>query len=652
MKIPPKKPHFFKPILPGFKNGLKIPIVFLKYVKEYEHIKRAILKKAGKKWRVKLNDQRFEAGWGKFTVENDVQLGDMLVFRHEGNMEFERLPGKFSRENGLINKKCGLIIRDERQRSWNLKLYTSTSQVYIGGKWAEFRDANDIKEGDHIKFVVVSNGKRPIWKFHDLRGNASLQPDGKKFKLDAKSVSTQGTTCLKIETSDVTSPKAQVPASTSANDANPHFISIMKPYTISKHFLYIPLAFAKSNGWMNRRCEMILMDEQQRSWSVRLGPVSDQHIGVHGGWQKFREANDVQVGDTYRFELISNEKIPVAYFHPAMKDPPKKPRFFKPIVLGFKDGLTVPIGFFKYLKGNGNRYAMLRRASKKWFVKMNGRRLEEGWEEFVKDHDLQLGDILVFRHEGEMEFEVTVFDSRYYLRGSPSLQPEVKKKNLDAERISDKVTDLRLKTSDVTAPESQVAASTSADTNPHFASTVKSYAIYLPMNFAKSNGLMDKREMILVDEKQRSWPVWLGRMDHHIKRDGHTQFIKANGVQDRTEDRRNKDVSLPSEVFGQVVITLRVLLPWVSSSIPMTSETRAKPHKKSLHCPPASLAVLSPTGQDGGGVSCVWSRSDAVGMASIKSLPSKFIRGVWPSGHYTKGIAALGLEFDSHDQRD
>ncbi|KAK4347573.1 hypothetical protein RND71_033912 [Anisodus tanguticus] len=30
-----------------------------------------------------------------------------------------------------------------------------------------------------------------------------------------------------------------------------------------------------------------------------------------------------------------------------------------------------------------------------------------------------------------------------------------------------------------------------------------------------------------------------------------------------------------------------------------------------------------------GGVSCVWSRSDAVGMASIKSLPSKFS----PPGH-------------------
>ncbi|KAJ8538804.1 hypothetical protein K7X08_030100 [Anisodus acutangulus] len=98
------------------------------------------------------------------------------------------------------------------------------------------------------------------------------------------------------------------------------FFSIIKSYSVSKHFLdvglyngfkleqYIPLAFAKSNGWMNRCCEMILMDEQRRSRSVRLGPVSDKHIGIHGGWQKFREANDVQVGDTYRFELISNGK--------------------------------------------------------------------------------------------------------------------------------------------------------------------------------------------------------------------------------------------------------------------------------------------------------------------------------------------------------
>ncbi|KAK6781594.1 hypothetical protein RDI58_019390 [Solanum bulbocastanum] len=503
MKIPSKKPHFFKPILPGFKNGIKIPIGFLKYLKGYEHIKRAVLKRGGKKWRIKLNELRFEEGnWGKFVEENDLQLGDLLVFRHEGNMEFEVsvfdsshcdreyaeylqeegeggggrartveeiskefefkeaathnqshvvcnvtayclskcyfcLPGKFARANGLINKKCSLIIRDEKRRSWSLKLYTSYSQVYIGGRWAELRDANDIKEGDHITFKVVANGEMPIWefhtnvtekskryimssheafrkieaakditlshphfvctmksyylskcslrvpvsfarlnglknrtctitirdkcrswtfklyargvhtyivggwhkfcivnclkegdylmfeildngekpilKFHDMRGNASPQPEGKKINLNAKSVSTEATG-VKIKTPCVTTPKA-LPASSSANDATPHFISIIKPSSIFKHFLYIPLAFAKSNGWMNRRFEMILMDEQQRSWPVQLGPMSDDHIKIHIGWRKFKEANDVQVGDIYRFELINNEKIPVAYFH-------------------------------------------------------------------------------------------------------------------------------------------------------------------------------------------------------------------------------------------------------------------------------------------------------------------------------------------------
>ncbi|KAM3246661.1 hypothetical protein P3L10_008428 [Capsicum annuum] len=49
------------------------------------------------------------------------------------------------------------------------------------------------------------------------------------------------------------------------------------------------------------------------------------------------------------------------------------------------------------------------------------------------------------------------------LRGSLSLQAEVKTKKLDAERMSDK--GLRLKTLSTTTPESQLAASTSVDVN-------------------------------------------------------------------------------------------------------------------------------------------------------------------------------------------
>nr|XP_016501699.1 PREDICTED: B3 domain-containing protein REM1-like [Nicotiana tabacum] len=59
---------------------------------------------------------------------------------------------------------------------------------------------------------------------------------------------------------------------------------------------------------------MILRDEKQRLWPVQVGPVGHQ-FSITRGWRQFREANNVQVGDTYKFELIDNGTIPVAHFH-------------------------------------------------------------------------------------------------------------------------------------------------------------------------------------------------------------------------------------------------------------------------------------------------------------------------------------------------
>ncbi|XP_059315662.1 putative B3 domain-containing protein REM15 [Lycium ferocissimum] len=219
------------------------------------------------------------------------------------------VPKLFARENGLRDRKCRITIRDE-QRSWAFKLYDSAGSTFIGGGWNKFCAANFLKEGDPIMFELFPKGEKPVLKFHDLRANASLQPKAKKPNLDAKRVSTQS---LSIETSDMTAPKAQVSTSTSAN-ANPHFISTIKRYAIRRPFLYLPIAFAKSNGLLNRRCEMILKDEKQRSWSVQLQPRGLKFI-ISRGWTEFRKANDVQLGDTYKFELINNGTIPVAYFH-------------------------------------------------------------------------------------------------------------------------------------------------------------------------------------------------------------------------------------------------------------------------------------------------------------------------------------------------
>ncbi|XP_019261608.1 PREDICTED: B3 domain-containing protein REM10-like [Nicotiana attenuata] len=314
-----------------------------------------------------------EDGWTEFAEEHDLQLGDMLVFRHEGNMEFnvsifgssccEReyaaymqededeeeetpkkfdleektkanirtsdkafpnaeaankdmhlshshlictikpycltkyflaIPRQFALKNRLNNRKCMIIIRDER-RSWTCSLYTSGENTYIGRGWHEFCTDKCLKEGDRVMFEIVSSGSEtPVFEFQDLRGSPSLHPEVKKKNLDVN----------RIKTTDATSPKVQVPASTSAADTNPHFISTIKPYTIKNPILYLPLAFAKSNGLMNRHCEMILVNEKRRSWSVQLGQMG-HHFEIKRGWPEFVQGNGVQVNILVRMPRIT-----------------------------------------------------------------------------------------------------------------------------------------------------------------------------------------------------------------------------------------------------------------------------------------------------------------------------------------------------------
>ena len=73
---------------------------------------------------------------------------------------------------------------------------------------------------------------------------------------------------------------------------------------------------------------------------------------------------------------------------------------------------TIPIAFFlKHVQGRNDhiKIAKLTTAAsdKTWTVKMDGFKLTHGWEDFAVAHDLRVGDMIVFRHEGELVFHVT-----------------------------------------------------------------------------------------------------------------------------------------------------------------------------------------------------------------------------------------------------
>ncbi|GMQ02669.1 hypothetical protein CsSME_00048784 [Camellia sinensis var. sinensis] len=307
--IVPSKPHFFKPLLPGFHHGLKIPVSFFKYLNN-ENCEHAVLRTSCGMWQVKIEgDQRFEgAGWTDFAKRHDLQVGDFLVFRHEGDMVFDVMafdqsacereyqplddedkddeessesesskdisrkliycnllnrkssdlrnvytniyskttifhdfiPRGFARSEGLIDRRCEMIIIDEKQqKSWQVRLsHKCDGQVYIGRGWREFRIANGLKQGDTLSFELICKGTKPVIGFHWLKGNSR------------------------------------------ANE------------------MYIPKEFVRLNG-ISKYSKMTIKDGKQREWRLYIGQQ---------GWKEFAAANHLKNGDVIKLGLLKAGK--------------------------------------------------------------------------------------------------------------------------------------------------------------------------------------------------------------------------------------------------------------------------------------------------------------------------------------------------------
>ena len=135
----------------------------------------------------------------------------------------------------------------------------------------------------------------------------------------------------------------------------------------------------------------------------------------------------------------------------ASASSPMNPHFFQPLLPGFQSYLVIsfsltlslyiltctsllvwclyeflslqniPMAFYsKHIKGTtdegnanaGDKAVVKLRSDASdltWEVKMDGRRLTQGWQEFTTSHDLRVSDIVIFRHDGDLLFHVTTF---------------------------------------------------------------------------------------------------------------------------------------------------------------------------------------------------------------------------------------------------
>ncbi|XP_048613593.1 B3 domain-containing protein REM7-like [Brassica napus] len=182
---------------------------------------------------------------------------------------------------------------------------------------------------------------------------------------------------------------------------------------------------------------------------------------------------------------------------------PHEPHFFKPLLPGFHSGITIPLGFFsKHIEGKTNQKTWKLRSDasdKIWEVIQEGRRLTGGWKDFATAHDLRIGDIVIFKHEGDMVFHVTPF--------GPSCceiqytDPDIIKEEADAGDADDN--EIRTRAMSSFSFDYCFLAEVTA-------SNQEEDKLYLPVEATQSTALNKQcQEIILVKKEGNSWTASL-----------------------------------------------------------------------------------------------------------------------------------------------
>ncbi|CAI9117221.1 OLC1v1018570C1 [Oldenlandia corymbosa var. corymbosa] len=117
-----------------------------------------------------------------------------------------------------------------------------------------------------------------------------------------------------------------------------------------------------------------------------------------------------------------------------MEVSPKGTRFLKHISIGFTKDIEIPDLFSECLELNS--YAVLKKDGKEWLVKIQGHHFRDGWYEFAKDNLLGTGDFLVFSHNGNLGFDVVIFNCNGFEKEGPW---SMEARDIAAKRSSKKI---------------------------------------------------------------------------------------------------------------------------------------------------------------------------------------------------------------------
>ncbi|VVB10779.1 unnamed protein product [Arabis nemorensis] len=213
------------------------------------------------------------------------------------------IPVKFFSKNieGKHESKTLNLRSDASERTWKVKMEGHS----LTNGWKEFVEAHDLRIGDFVVFRhegdmlfhVTALGpscceiQYTTSRSHDEdeEGDETGESSRKKKKIveNVKSESDQSL-------SDLSSFSQTVTAS-----------------NLSRDTMSVPMEFAKRNGLNKESQEIVLMNEEGKSWESELKSIVSNRVYIGRGWTSFCSANRLEAGDSCTFKLLRNTEKPV-----------------------------------------------------------------------------------------------------------------------------------------------------------------------------------------------------------------------------------------------------------------------------------------------------------------------------------------------------
>ncbi|KAF3435672.1 hypothetical protein FNV43_RR22763 [Rhamnella rubrinervis] len=177
----------------------------------------------------------------------------------------------------------------------------------------------------------------------------------------------------------------------------PHF-----KHPVRKYHVHVPKFFSKAH-LRREKHEIVLRNLQGKSWVVTAVPTQNAHT-LYGGWSGFVVDNKLNHNDVCIFELVGTQemKVPKTLKVHNVNDRPIIQLVL--LVTNYNDLLLLAFTEFPFQYPGCSWNAKVSETSS------SGIFIEDGWHQFLKDNSLGNNEFLLFTYEGNMCFNVQIFE--------------------------------------------------------------------------------------------------------------------------------------------------------------------------------------------------------------------------------------------------